>query len=103
MPVFHRQKHVSRLNPVVVGTGMSGTFGNDEECNQSPPYVDVDLYTSDLPLQRAVAANGGSEDSAALAAFGRRWGAADMFGLGRQANENPPKLRAFDPNGFRLD
>ena len=82
---------------------MSGPFGSDEECNQSPPYVDVDLYTSDLPLQRAVAANGGSEDSAALAAFGRRWGAADMFDLGRQANENPPKLRAFDPNGFRLD
>ena len=31
----------------------------DEAANQSPPYVDVDLYTSDLPLQAAVAANGG--------------------------------------------
>ncbi len=82
---------------------MSGAFGGDEACNQSPPYVDIDLYTSDLPLQHAVAANGGGEDAVTLAAFGRRWGTADMFDLGRQANENPPKLRAFDPRGGRLD
>jgi putative acyl-CoA dehydrogenase len=82
---------------------MSGTFGRDQDYNQSPPYIDVDLYSGDLPLQRAVAANGAGEDSLALAAFGRRWGAADMFDLGRQANENPPRLRAYDPKGFRLD
>src|SRR5262245_18449472 len=81
---------------------MSGAFDSDEKANQSPSYVDVDLYASDLPLQRAVAANGGLEDSAALSAFGRRWGAGNMFDLGRQANENPPKLRAFDAKGFRL-
>ena len=31
----------------------------EEVLNQSPPYVDVDLYASDRPLQSAVAANGG--------------------------------------------
>jgi putative acyl-CoA dehydrogenase len=75
----------------------------DEVLNQSPPYVDVDLYGSDQPLQNAVAANGGGEDAAALAEFGRRWGTAEMFELAREANENPPKLRTFDAKGFRLD
>jgi putative acyl-CoA dehydrogenase len=69
--------------------------------NQSPPYVDVDLYAGDPFLMAAVAANGG--EAAALAAFGRRWGSADMFELARQANENPPRLHVFDPSGFRRD
>jgi putative acyl-CoA dehydrogenase len=75
----------------------------DEAANQSPPYVDVDLYTSDLPLQAAVAANGGEGDAQALAAFGRHWGTAAMLDLARQANENPPRLKVFDAQGFRRD
>ena len=71
--------------------------------NQSPPFVDVDLYTSDQPLQRAVAANGGGNDGPALAAFGRHWGTAEMFELARAANENPPRLKIFDASGFRRD
>jgi putative acyl-CoA dehydrogenase len=75
----------------------------DEAANQSPPYVDVDLYASDRPLQAAVAANGGEAEAPALAAFGRHWGTAAMLDLARQANENPPKLKAFDAQGFRRD
>jgi putative acyl-CoA dehydrogenase len=71
--------------------------------NQSPPYVDVDLYGSDRPLQEAVRANGGTEESAALTAFGRRWGAAQMFDLAHAANENPPELKIYDALGFRRD
>jgi putative acyl-CoA dehydrogenase len=71
--------------------------------NQSPAYVDVDLYASDLPLRSAVAANGGEDDAPELSAFGRHWGTAEMFELGRQANANPPQLRAFDGKGFRRD
>ena len=44
-----------------------------EVFNQSPPYLDVDLFGSDLPLQTAVAANGAVGEAAALSAFGRRW------------------------------
>ncbi len=69
--------------------------------NQPPPFVDVDLYSGDAPLMSAVAANGG--EPAGLADFGRRWGSADMLDLGRQANENPPKLHRFDAGGFRRD
>ncbi len=71
--------------------------------NQSPPYVDVNLYGSDRPLQDAVAANGAKGEAAALSAFGKRWGAAEMFEQARLANENPPRLRSFDAKGFRRD
>src|SRR5712692_1323229 len=75
----------------------------DEALNQSPPYVDVDLYGSDQPLRDAVAANGGEGDTTALSTYGKRWGTAEMFDLARQANENPPKLKSFDAKGFRRD
>jgi putative acyl-CoA dehydrogenase len=75
----------------------------DDPFNQSPPYVDVDLYASDPPLKDAVAANGGAGEAAALSAFGKRWGSAEMLELARQANENVPKLKTFDAKGFRRD
>src|SRR5215472_9959566 len=75
----------------------------EEVLNQSPPYVDIDLYGSDRPLQDAVAANGGEGGAAALSTFGKRWGTAEMFELARTANENPPQLKAFDARGFRRD
>jgi putative acyl-CoA dehydrogenase len=71
------------------------------DLNQTPPYVDVDLFTSDLPLQEAVAVNGAEREGEVLSAFGRRWGAAGMFDKARLANGNPPVLDgdivAFDP------
>jgi putative acyl-CoA dehydrogenase len=78
-------------------------FDTHEVFNQSPPYENVDLFASDLPLQDAVKANGGAAETPLLAAFGRHWGTADMFALGRRANENPPKLHAFDAQGHRRD
>ena len=78
-------------------------FDTHEVFNQSPPYVDVDLFASDPPLQQAVAANGAGEQAGALSKFGRHWGAADMFEAARAANENRPKLRTFDAKGFRRD
>ncbi len=78
-------------------------FDTHEVLNQSPPYEDVDLFSSDVPLQAAVKANGAAEEAASLAEFGRQWGTAEMFALARAANENPPKLAAFDAHGFRRD
>jgi len=78
-------------------------FDTHEVLNQSPPYENVDLFSSDAPLQDAVKANGAAQEQSALAAFGKQWGTADMFALARQANENPPKLRTFDAKGDRSD
>jgi putative acyl-CoA dehydrogenase len=82
---------------------MAPWFESYEGLNQSPPYEDIDLFTSDRPLRDAVAANGGAADANALATFGRRWGSAEMFELGRQANDHPPKLILYDAKGFRRD
>jgi putative acyl-CoA dehydrogenase len=78
-------------------------FDTHEVFNQSPAYEDVDLFLSDVPLQDAIKANGADSEAPMLAAFGKHWGTAEMFALGRRANENPPKLRAFDGNGVRRD
>src|SRR5215510_13176260 len=87
----------------LTGARMEQAMHVEEVLNQSPPYVDVDLYASDRPLQSAVAANGGARDAAALSAFGKHWGTAEMFDLARAANANPAELRAFDAKGFRRD
>ncbi len=78
-------------------------FDTHEVFNQSPPFENVDLFASDTPLRQAVAANGAGDEAAALSEFGRQWGTAAMFTLGRQANENTPRLHIFDPKGFRRD
>ena len=78
-------------------------FETHDIFNQSPPYEDVDLFTSDRALSDAVQANGAAGESNALSDFGRRWGAAAMFDAARLANENTPKLKIFDTKGFRRD
>jgi putative acyl-CoA dehydrogenase len=74
-----------------------------EVLNQSPPFVDVDLFALDTALAEAVAANGGAVAAKELSDFGRHWGAAAMAERGRQANENTPKLHTFDSRGNRRD
>jgi putative acyl-CoA dehydrogenase len=74
-----------------------------EVLNQSPPFVDVDLFALDTALVEAVAANGGAGARGELSEFGCHWGSAAMAERGRLANENTPKLRTFDSKGNRLD
>ena len=78
-------------------------FATHEVFNQSPPFENIDLYAADQPLAGAVAANGGASAEAELSDFGRLWGSGAMAERGRIANENPPKLRAFDAKGNRRD
>src|SRR5438094_6403541 len=80
-----------------------GSSATHEVFNQSPPFVDVDLYAMDGPLLEAVAANGGAAAEGELSEFGKHWGSAAMAERGRVANENTPKLRTFDARGNRRD
>ena len=66
-------------------------FDTQEVFNQVAAE-NIDLYSSDQPLQEAVKANGAGDQAAALSAFGRQWVAAEMFAAARRANENTPKL-----------
>jgi putative acyl-CoA dehydrogenase len=79
------------------------TSATHEVFNQSPPFEDVDLFALDRPLAEAVAANGGAAAQQELSEFGKHWGSAAMAARGRIANENTPKLRAFDARGNRRD
>src|SRR5690349_14841480 len=81
----------------------SVSFATHEVLNQSPPYVDVDLFALDAPLADAVAANGGASAKHELMEFGQHWGSAAMAERGRLANENTPRLRTFDSKGNRRD
>jgi putative acyl-CoA dehydrogenase len=77
---------------------------NDEEIfNQSPPFADVNLFASDTALGEAVTREGAGWAAAELTAFGALTGSAKAIELGRLANENPPRLRSFDPQGRRID
>jgi putative acyl-CoA dehydrogenase len=80
-------------------------FATHEVFNQPPPMGDVDLYGGDQALAGAVRAFGRptNADEAELADFGRRWGQAEFAEWARLANENTPKLKAYDARGVRAD
>jgi putative acyl-CoA dehydrogenase len=71
--------------------------------NQPPPFEDVNLFTSHVALQEAVARGGAGEHRERLSAFGARCGSAEVGEWAMQANRNPPQLRAFDRYGQRID
>jgi putative acyl-CoA dehydrogenase len=71
--------------------------------NQPAPFEDINLFTSDVALQAAVAAGGGQTHAERLSAFGARTGSAETAAWAMQANENPPRLTAFDRYGHRID
>ena len=75
----------------------------DEVPNQSPPFVDVNLFTTDAALQEAVEREGADDALEQLARFGAACGSAEALERGRLANEFPPRLRTHDPKGRRLD
>lgn len=80
---------------------MTGAFLEDASFNQSPPFCDMDLFTSDRPLFDTATRYG--LDQTVLSSCGRDYGSQESFELGRVANENPPRLRATDAVGNRLD
>ncbi|MCC6623610.1 MAG: acyl-CoA dehydrogenase family protein [Deltaproteobacteria bacterium] len=69
--------------------------------NQAPPLV-YDAWGTDPALRETIAREGGGWAEAQLAAFGPLVG-GEMMELARLANENLPKLRAFDRYGHRRD
>jgi putative acyl-CoA dehydrogenase len=71
--------------------------------NQPPPFEEVNLFTSDVALQAAVQAAGGAAHGERLAAFGSAAGSAETALWAAQANDNPPRLKAFDRYGRRID
>lgn len=71
--------------------------------NQPPPFVDVNLFTSDRLLRSAVENEGGNWSAATLETYGGVMGSGRVYELGRQANRYSPELRTHDRFGHRID
>jgi putative acyl-CoA dehydrogenase len=71
--------------------------------NQSPALGDVDLHAGDEPLREALAREAPPWVGAWVARLGPVLGSESARELGFLANENPPRLVAFDRRGQRVD
>jgi putative acyl-CoA dehydrogenase len=71
--------------------------------NQPPPLEPYNLFLSDVALREAVVRESADWALPQLAALGATLGSSDTVALGFAANENPPRLRAYDRFGHRRD
>jgi putative acyl-CoA dehydrogenase len=78
-------------------------FTTHEVFNQTPPFADVNLAGLDQPLLGALEAFGEAGDTKRVVSHAAILGTRENFELARLANENPPKLKAFDARGERQD
>ncbi len=83
--------------------GGEAPFKTHTVFNQVPPLLDVNVFTSNVPLLDAVKREGAEwvlERASELGAF---VGGEPQQSWGRLANENKPVLRTFDRYGNRID
>ena len=73
--------------------------------NQSTPFVDVNLFASDVALQQATLAlaQPTADQHARLLDMGQRYGSAQAQQWATEANAHKPSLKAFDRFGHRID
>src|SRR3954454_4782732 len=79
----------------------SGT--THEVFNQSIPLEGYNAFDSDTVMKEALVREGGEWAADRASAAGAFAGSARAQRLGREANENPPKLRTHDRFGNRID
>ena len=71
--------------------------------NQSTPWADVNLFTTNQPLQDALRLHAPGLGVAGLTALGAEMGSAEMLTHARLANTYKPQLRTHDRFGHRTD
>lgn len=71
--------------------------------NQSTPWADVNLFTTNQPLQDALRLHAPSLPLAGLTALGAEMGSAEMLTHARLANTHKPQLHTHDRFGHRTD
>jgi putative acyl-CoA dehydrogenase len=77
-------------------------FHTHEVANQVPPLTDRNLFEDNLPLVEALTREGAGWARERASDVGAAWG-GDPVRWGFEANEHPPKLKAFDRYGHRID
>jgi putative acyl-CoA dehydrogenase len=79
------------------------TRDTHEVINQSEPFVDVNLFDSDVALQEAIEREGGSWGVDRMRDFGQVAGSAEADEHRRRAQRNIPQLHQHDRFGHRVD
>ncbi|HEX4078072.1 MAG TPA: isovaleryl-CoA dehydrogenase [Rhizomicrobium sp.] len=74
-----------------------------EVINQPPVLEGLNLFRADVALVEAITRSGGAGHLERLASFGERTGSAETAQWAREANAFPPRLKAFDRFGRRID
>ena len=74
-----------------------------EVFNQSTPWADVNLFTTNRPLQDALRLHSPALPLEGLTALGAEMGSAEMQAHARLANTFQPQLRTHDRFGHRTD
>ena len=90
-------------NPAMPETAEAPEHATHSVFNQSTPLENVNLYEIDLPLKEAVRREGAGWAEGRISALGEICGEPDIQLAGRDANEFPPRLKAFDRFGNRID
>jgi putative acyl-CoA dehydrogenase len=73
-----------------------------EVANQAPPLEGRNLFDDNAPLVEALTREGAGWALERARAIGAAWGGAPLR-WGFEANEHPPRLKAFDRYGHRID
>ena len=73
-----------------------------EVANQAPPLEGRNLFDDNAPLAEALTREGAGWALERARATGAAWGGAPLR-WGFEANEHPPRLKAFDRYGHRID
>jgi putative acyl-CoA dehydrogenase len=77
-------------------------FHTHEVANQVPPLEGRNLFDDHVALAEALEREGGGWALSRAREVGAVWG-GDPMRWGFEANENPPRLKAFDRYGHRID
>ena len=83
--------------------GGQAPFKTHAVANQVPPLVDVNVFTSNLPLVEATQREGAEWVLEQASELGALVGGEPQQQWGRLANENKPVLRTHDRYGNRID
>src|SRR3954467_5431631 len=70
--------------------------------NQAPPLEGRNLFEDNVALVEALEREGAGWELERAQEVGAAWG-SEPIGWGFEANENPPRLKAFDRYGNRID
>ena len=71
--------------------------------NQSHVIQNINLFSSDIPLQEAITREGADWAMPELTALGKVLGSDEYYRHGEQANKYPPVLKRFNRFGQRID